>query len=124
MNAHVRDALVSDFEDLIGILALPDPDDRHVLAAAIKGKADVIVTANLKDFPAIALGRWAIEAQHPDTFLSQRFHVSPPVFLEAVKTVRKRLNKPPKTVGAYLDILRRNGLAATVRGIAPLEHLI
>ena len=46
MNAHVRDALVTDFEQLIEILELPDPDDRHVLAAAIKGRADLIVTAN------------------------------------------------------------------------------
>ena len=44
MNKHVRDALVTDFNDLIEILDLPDPDDRHVLAAAIKGRADLIVT--------------------------------------------------------------------------------
>ena len=53
MNAHVRDALVTGFKQLIEILALPDPDDRHVLAAAIKGRADLIVTTNLKDFPPI-----------------------------------------------------------------------
>jgi hypothetical protein len=47
MNAHVRDALVTGFEPLIEILALPDPDDRHVVAAAIKGRADLIVTTNL-----------------------------------------------------------------------------
>lgn len=55
MNAHTRDALVAGYEDMIEVLALPDPDDRHVLAAAIKGRADLIVTANLKDFPADAL---------------------------------------------------------------------
>ena len=53
MNAHVRDALVTGFKQLIEILALPDPDDRHVLAAAVKGRADLIVTTNLKDFPPI-----------------------------------------------------------------------
>jgi hypothetical protein len=43
MNAHARDALIRDFEDLIPSLSLPDPDDRHVLAAAIRGRVDVIV---------------------------------------------------------------------------------
>jgi len=60
MNAHARDPLVTDFEQLIGILELPDPDDRHVLAAAIKCRADLIVTFNLNDFPAKILNRWGI----------------------------------------------------------------
>jgi hypothetical protein len=51
MNAHVRDALVDGYQSLIPALALPDPDDRHVLAAAIKRGADLIVTFNLDDFP-------------------------------------------------------------------------
>jgi predicted nucleic acid-binding protein len=55
MNAHVRDCLVGNYESLISSLSLPDPDDRHVLAAAIRARADVIVTFNLKDFPAEAL---------------------------------------------------------------------
>lgn len=50
MNVHARDALITNFEDLIPSLALPDPDDRHVLAAAIRGRADVIVTYNLRTF--------------------------------------------------------------------------
>lgn len=80
MNYHVRDALVADFEDLIEVLTLPDQDDRHVLAVAIKGWADLIVTSNLKDFPADVLGRWGIEAQHPDEFLTHQFHLSQPTF--------------------------------------------
>ncbi len=52
MNSHVRDCLVTNYEYLIPSLELPDPDDRHVLAAAIQGNADVIVTTNLSDFPS------------------------------------------------------------------------
>ena len=124
MNAHVRDAIVTDFEELIGVLDLPDPDDRHVLAAAIKGRADLIVTVNLKDFPAETLDRWGIEAQHPDEFLTHQFHLSQPVFLQAVKTVRLRLKNPPKSVQDYLDILRTQGLLATVKEIEPFDQFI
>ena len=63
MNFHVSDALVTGFDELIPSLTLPDPHDRHVLAAAIHGRADVIVTKNLKHFPAAALTRYGIEAQ-------------------------------------------------------------
>lgn len=124
MNAHARDALVADFEPLIKVLALPDPDDRHVLAAAIKGRADLIVTANLKDFPAASLKPWNIEALHPDDFLTHQFHLSPPAFLQAVRTVRLRLKHPPRSVQEYLDALRRQGLLATVTEIASYDEFI
>lgn len=56
MDLHAVDALVTGDEDLIPGLRLPDPNDRHVLAAAIRGQADVIVTMNLRDFPAQIVG--------------------------------------------------------------------
>jgi predicted nucleic acid-binding protein len=124
MNAHARDALVTDFEQLVSILELPDPNDRHVLAAAIKGRADLIVTLNLKDFPAEKLDSWGIEAQHPDEFLTHQFHSSQPAFLQAVKTVRLRLKHPPKSVQDYLDTLRAQGLLATVKAIEPFHQFI
>jgi predicted nucleic acid-binding protein len=124
MNKHVRDALVTGFEPLIEILALPDPDDRHVLAAAIRGHADLIVTANQEDFPPDVLGRWGVEPQHPDEFLTHQFHLSQPLFLQAVKTVRQRLVKPRKSVEEYLDTLRAQGLLATVRTIEPFNQFI
>lgn len=68
MDRHFPDALVVGFEALINGISLPDPRDRHVLAAAIKGQADVIVTQNLKDFPQEQLDPYRIEAQHPDDF--------------------------------------------------------
>jgi predicted nucleic acid-binding protein len=124
MNTHVRDALVTDFEQLIDILDLPDPGDRHVLAAAIKGRADLIVTNNLKDFPADRLDRWGIEAQHPDEFLTHQFHLSQPTFLQAVRAVRLRLKHPPKSVDDYLDTLRAQGLLATVKEIEAFDQFI
>jgi hypothetical protein len=124
MNAHVRDALITEFETLIDILALPDPNDRHVLAAAIKGRSDLIVTSNIRHFPSSSLQLWGIEAQHPDEFLANQFHLSQPVFLQAVRTVRLRLKNPPKSVDDYLDTLRAQGLLATVSEIAPFDQFI
>ncbi len=79
MNDAVRDCLVTGYEDLIASLSLPDPDDRHVLAAAIRADADVIVTYNLKDFPAETLAPFDIEAQHPDDFLVSLLDQAPGV---------------------------------------------
>ena len=62
-------ALVVGYENLIPKLTLPDENDRHVLAAAIRGRAQVIVTMNLKDFPAEVLQKYDTEAQHPDEFI-------------------------------------------------------
>lgn len=69
MDAHVLDCLVTGYEPLIEMLDLPDPNDRHVLAAAIVGRVDLVVTKNLKDFPAKRLAPFGIEAQHPDAFV-------------------------------------------------------
>ena len=124
MNAHARDALVSDFENLIDTLILPDLDDRHVPAAAIVGRADLIVTTNLKDFPAEILERWGIEAQHPDEFLTGQFQLSPPVFLKSVRTVRFRLKSPPKSVEEYLETLREQGLLATASEVSAFSQFI
>src|SRR6184192_1619909 len=84
MNSNVRDALVIGYEDLIEGLQLPDPDDRHVLAAAIRARADVIVTFNLADFPAARLQGYGIEAVHPDDFIVYQFDLNPSAACRAV----------------------------------------
>lgn len=124
MDQHVRDALVTGFEPLVEALELPDPDDRHVLAAAIKARSDMIVTNNLKDFPSDRLDTWGIEAQHPDEFLLNQFHLSQPLFLQAIKTVRNRLKNPPLSAEDYFDILRAQGLIATVSELQPFRDFI
>ncbi len=77
MDKSVLDCLVTGYESLIEAIELPDADDRHVLAAAIQCGASIIVTSNLKDFPAQQLKTYGVEAQHPDKFISDLFDLSP-----------------------------------------------
>lgn len=114
MNAHVRDCLVSGFEALIPALTLPDPDDRHVLAAAIVGRADLILTFNLKDFPARHTAPYRIEAQHPDELLVHLLGLDERRVCDAVRTCRQRLRNPAKSVESYLDTLAAQQLPETV----------
>ncbi len=76
LNAHFADALVENYEPLMGIVT-NDPGDRHVLAAAIKCGAEAIVTFNVKHFPDTATDRWNIEIQHPDEFLVHLYYLNP-----------------------------------------------
>lgn len=77
VNTSVPDCLVENYEFLIEGLVMPDPDDRHVLAAAIAGHADAIVTSNLKDFPKKILASHGIEVQHPDDFIMNQLELQP-----------------------------------------------
>jgi len=114
MDAHVRDCLVEGYKSLISSLALPDPDDRHVLAAAIRANASVIVTYNLKDFPAEAVAQYGVEAQHPDEFIAHLIDLNQARVCAAAEEHRGSLRNPPKTVNEYLDTLLRQGLPQTV----------
>ena len=110
-------ALVTGYEDLIPGLQLPDPNDRHVLAAAIRGRADVIVTANLRDFPAETLAEFGIDAQHPDEFVLHLLDLAPGIVAEAARHHRESLKNPPKTVDEYLNTLEALGLTQTVSAL-------
>lgn len=114
MNQNIQDSLVTDFESLISTIELPDPDDRHVLAAAITAEADVIVTFNLKDFPAKMLAIHNIEAKHPDDFISDLFDRNPQEVMGAITTIRSRLKNPPQTFDNYMETLLKQGLTITV----------
>jgi hypothetical protein len=124
MDQATRDCLVTGYEELIPSLTLPDPDDRHVLAAAIVGHCDVIVTQNLKDFPEETLKPYGIEAQHPDSFLFHQLSLSPGAFCEATRKVRARLKNPPYSAQEYLDTLTKQGLLATVAELDQFRDLI
>mgnify|MGYP000152492899 FL=1 len=124
MDKNVRDCLVTGYESLIPSLNLPDPDDRHVLAAAIVGRCDAIVTQNLKDFPPEVLALFGIETQHPDDFFSNQLSLAPGLVCSALRKVRARLKNPPKTAEEYLAILTQQGLVATVAELEQFSDLI
>jgi hypothetical protein len=113
MNEHVSDCLVTGYESLIPNLTLPDPDDRHVLAAAIRGVAGSIITFNLSDFPSSILEPFDIEAIHPDEFIVRLWDVHLAGVLEAMRLQRVGLKRPPKTATEYIETLERCRLSDT-----------
>jgi predicted nucleic acid-binding protein len=124
MNAAVLDCLVTGYEKLIPALTLPDPDDRHVLAAAIRGRADVIVTYNLRHFPEAVLSRYGIEAQHPDEFVSDLLGLDAEAVYASVKRQRARLKSPPRSAEELLTTLEKQSLAQTVARLRGAIELI
>ena len=103
---------------------MPDPDDRHVLAAAIRAGAQTIVTINLRDFPAPSLAPYGIEAVHPDTFVDQQFDLHEGAVVTTAKRHRAALRNPPKPVDAYLDILAAQGLVVTAERLREFADVL
>lgn len=124
MDLAVMDCRVTDYGDLIPSISLPDPNDRHVLAAAIRSGADAIVTFNLKDFPSSELGKYDIEALHPDDFLHFQFGLQQASVLIAAQRCRSRLKNPPRSAEDYLDRLAAQSLPKTVAALIPYASII
>lgn len=114
MDSSVPDCLVTDYEALEARLKLPDPDDRHVLAAAIQCQANTIVTFNLKDFPAETLTPLGITALHPDEFIAQALAANTAAVIVAAHNHRASLMHPPMTVDELLNGYLKQGLTETV----------
>ena len=110
MDAHVEGSLVTGYEPLIETLALPDPADRHVLAAAIQARAGLIVTFNLKDFPATVLAGFGAVAQHPDAFVHALIVAHPERIFAVLEEHRTSLRNPPKSREVYLSTMEKQGL--------------
>lgn len=119
MNGAVRGCLVTGYGVLIEALVLPDPDDRHVLAAAIKARAQVIVTNNLKDFPASALEPWDTEAKSADDFVLDQIDLSKQTVHGAVRRMAGARKNPPATFVDVLALLERDGLVKSAASLRP-----
>ncbi len=124
MDRTVPDCLVTGFEELIETLVLPDPDDRHVLAAAIRSQAGVIVTYNIRDFPEEVLDGFGIEVQHPDEFISHLYDLAPGAVCHAVRSQRLALKNPPVPVAELLNIFLSLGLASTAAHLQTMKDLL
>jgi hypothetical protein len=126
MNAAGRPfgCLVADYQELIPTLELPDPNDRHVLAAAIRGRASIIVTKNLKHFPTDVLSGHEIAVLHPDEFLCRLIDLNSTMVCAAVQACRTRMRNPPRTVEEYLADLERQELVQSVGRLRGLVELL
>lgn len=109
MNEAFDDALVDGWEPLASGIDLPDPDDTHVVAAALRGRADVIVTENLKDFPDSVLAPLGLEAVRTDAFLLDQFDLSPSGACRIVAEQAAAMRQPRVEVIQLLDRLSRSG---------------
>jgi len=124
MNAHVPDCLVEGYESLINGLTLPDADDRHVVAAAIKGRAESIITFNLKDFPTKELDLLGLSAIHPDEFLCDMFELDSSACVKAAQQQRGSLKRPPMTQDEFLACLQKQKLPCLVSKLKSFKLML
>jgi PIN domain len=119
MENAFEDGLVEDYESLISIPELPDADDLHVIAAAVKTQASVIVTDNIRHFPAPILARFNLSARTADDFIADTIDLDLPKALAVVETMRRRFRKPELTQERLLLRLEATGLTATADLLKP-----
>lgn len=123
-TVHDWEVTQAAWQALAPSLTLPDANDVHVLAAAIAGHADCIVTTNLKDFPAATVGLFGIEVIHPDDFIIKQLDLDPITALAAFREMRARWQRPDATPTAFAQAMERNGLVATAERLRQAISLL
>lgn len=114
MNDALPGATISGYEDLVPTVNLPDPDDRHVVAAAIAAGASIILTWNLRDFPATALKKYGLRRQTPDAFLAGLYDEVPDLIVGSLANARRNLHKSRVSASDFIEILQHQGLTQLV----------
>ncbi len=120
MGRAFPDAVVTGHEPLIASLTLPDPDDRHVLAAALHAGATHLVTFNLRDFPSATLAALGIRAVHPDDFVLDRIEAAPGLACVALQNQLASLSRPPVSRSEMLSRLASQGLPRSAARLGDL----
>ena len=110
IEAAFPESLVTGYEVFEDELDLPDPNDNHVLAAAISTSASVIVTDNLADFPEVALAHHAIDAISADDFIADTIELDPSESILALRRMRERFENPALDVPALIHKSEAQGL--------------
>lgn len=114
-----------NFNEVPAYPSLPDPKDHHVLHAAIRCKASMIVTENSSDFPAEALDDFELEAKTADGFIADAIDLDQIRTAAAIKGLRLRLKNPAMEAEALLDLWEtRHGLVDTVSLLRQYQRLI
>jgi hypothetical protein len=110
MNAVLPNATVTNYQAYISGIRLPDPDDRHVVAAGAAAGASLIITWNIKDFPARELARHKLRKQTPDAFLMELYAAVPDLVIAATRQARANLRKPRVSGAEFVRALERQKL--------------
>jgi predicted nucleic acid-binding protein len=118
MDRVLPQARVTGYAARIPAIALPDPGDRHVVAAAAETKASIIVTWNIRDFPASELRRHGLGKLTPDGFLTELYEAKPDAVAASVENARRNLNLSQVSRPAYLEVLQRQGLKRFVSALS------
>lgn len=122
MNDHFPDAMVHGWDQLVSGIVLPDPDDRHVVAAAVRGGADGILTHNVRDFPPEALAPLGLEAIVPDDFLLDQLDLAPALTVQVVRAQAAATGTPPHPSLTALDVLASLAAAGAPAFAAELQR--
>jgi len=107
MTAAFPEALVDGYQRLVPVMP-NDPKDRHVLAAAVKSGSQIIVTSNLRHFPADILREFNVEAQPPDLFLLHQSNLDPRACVSLLRRQAADKSRPPRRTAEVLSRLEVN----------------
>ncbi|WP_035810020.1 PIN domain-containing protein [Curtobacterium sp. S6] len=117
MRTYFPDAMVRNYEPLTNAMT-NDPKDRHVLAAAVRSGAELIVTFNKKDFPSESVAPYDLDVRNPDDFLLDQLDLSPESVTTAVHNLLHDAHHPPMTMDAYVEKLTGCGMPLFARSLA------
>jgi predicted nucleic acid-binding protein len=120
MEHTLPGACVSGYETRLLDLILPDPDDLHVLAAALHGRASYLLTFNLRDFPAAVLAPLGLQALHPDVWLHTCLQQHPAELLKVLAELSADLKQPPLSVRQVAQALEQSGLPVSCAALLAL----